>query len=233
MKKFFILLFIFLFLSLSLFSEDIVSGKRYSEKEVESFNELILVVNVPIKKSNLEIYKLQKTKESIFDNKLIVWKTEEGVFLDSIGVILYDNQLDYSTSVTNTSICFKIKMEDKNIHYLLYVGFEYENILLFPIQNNFIGDVCIGEKNIFYSTEMTENTIKKINITTGETFVYDGYYPNVDLFYIDSEENQEFGTIWFQYNKKNYIIEDDKIVLSNTVFPAQKKLSVSVFILNK
>ena len=76
MKKFFILLFIFLFLSLSLFSEDIVSGKRYSEKEVESFNELILVVNVPIKKSNLEIYKLQKTKESIFDNKLIVWKTE-------------------------------------------------------------------------------------------------------------------------------------------------------------
>lgn len=127
-----------------------------------------------------------------------------------------------STNLTQVQ-CIKTKSEENPIYRLLYVQSRSNSIVLYPIKDKFIAGICVGENSILYTTEMDNNTIRKININSGEVTDIIGYYPNVEIFKTIENREEKF---WFVYNDKTYVIEGNKVKLSNDIFERQSKIKI-------
>ncbi|MBP7478902.1 MAG: hypothetical protein KA785_00500 [Spirochaetaceae bacterium] len=215
---------LFCFLCVCLYSENIYSGKKYSEKDIVKIVGLKSIIKISIEDRYLEILgQIEKNGNGFLEYKLVVLRTKDGSFLDSMGIILYDNQYSDSTLVTDNSICIKTKSDENPIYRLLYVQSISNSIVLYPIKDKFIADICVGENSILYTTEMDNNTIRKININSGEVTDIIGYYPNVEIFKTFENGEEKF---WFVYNDKTYVIEENTVKLSNDIFERQSKIKI-------
>lgn len=203
-----------------IYSEQYCNSRSDSEKNTG----LQTIVKILINDRILEILGTKKGDGNTFSEyKLLMLRNSEGSLLDSVSVILYDNQYAYTTSVTEDAVCFKIKSENEPIYRLVFVNSVSNSISMYPVKDKFIADICIGKTFILYSTEMDYNTIRKIDINTGETSDVKGYYPNAEIFCQVVNGKEKF---WFIYENKCYIIDGNEAIRSNEILQKTKKTEI-------
>jgi hypothetical protein len=188
----------------------IVIGKHYSNIEVNNLLPyLSLFSRVELTDRILCVYKIDNSKK-LDDRKLCMLTDVSGRLLDAFGVRFLDSNSWHSV-VSETNCVVKIKLNTDPIHNLIFAASGSDRIIVFPIEHNFVADICVSSGRIYYSTEFSNDTICRIEIATGEIFKFTGYYPNVDLFeFADGEKK----IIVFDHEGKQYLIEDDKIILA-------------------
>lgn len=203
-----------------IYSEQYCNSRSDSEKNTG----LQIIVKILINDRILEILGTKKGDGNTFSEyKLLMLRNSEGSLLDSVSVILYDNQYAYTTSVTEDAVCFKIKSENEPIYRLVFVNSVSNSISMYPVKDKFIADICIGKTFILYSTEMDYNTIRKIDINTGETSDVKGYYPNAEIFCQAVNGKEKF---WFIYENRCYIIDGNEAIRSNEILQKTKKTEI-------
>jgi hypothetical protein len=112
---------------------------------------------------------------------------------------------------------FSPEVKDLPYRCLMYVDEFSDKFTFFPAEHKYIGDICLSENKIYYSVEFGGDSIYRIDIATGETFNYSGYFPNVGLYEIIDNGNK---TIVFLDQNKQYFLRGDIIL------PAEKQYDV-------
>jgi hypothetical protein len=196
----------------------IVIGKHYSNVEVNNLLPyLSLFSKVELIDRILCVYKLDGSKR-LDDKKLCVLSDVSGKLLDAFGVRFLDSNSWHSV-VSETNCVVQIKLNTDPIHNLIFAASGFDRIIVLPIEHNFVADICVSNGKIYYSTEFSNDTIYCIEIATGKTYKFTGYYPNVDLFeFADGEKR----IIVFDYDGKQYILKDDRIILATKQYDILK-----------
>jgi hypothetical protein len=217
---------LFIFCVGLLFSADeIVVGKRYTKDELALFINLELYAKIAINSRVLSIYKIRdeglSNRDRLYNIKrIILLEDDRENFLDSRGLIIVGN-INYCTLITTQSIIMQVQFspEVKDLPHrcLVYVDEFSNKFTFFPAEHKYIGDICLSENKIYYSVEFGGDSIYRIDIATGETFNYSGYFPNVDLYEIIDNGNK---TIVFLDQNKQYFLRGDLIL------PAEKQYDV-------
>jgi hypothetical protein len=230
MKGLFVFLILFVFCDGLLFSlDDIVVEKHYTKDELALFTNLEVYAKIVIKSRVILVYKTrgEGVSDLIYNVKrIILLEDDNGNFLDSWGLIIPGN-IDYCTLVTIQSIIMQVQFsgEGMPILCLMYVDEFSDKFTFFPAVHKFIGDICLSENKIYFSVEFGGDSIYRIDIATGETFNYSGYFPNIGLYEIITDEKK---TVVFIDNNKQYFLQGDRILLADkqyVVISDKKRLS--------
>lgn len=201
------------------FSEEseIVVGKHYSESEFFSYKNYESIYEFPMTERIVKIFAKkinpqnvsEKVRVSDFDSyKFLVLYDSKMKFLDAIGIYMFSGSYYDNAYSDVNAFCFKSHFyREGNPQRFTYADNNSNEFVHFKAEA-WVSDILISGKYLLWSIEMDLDTIYRIDVTTGETYKYKGYFPNVDFFKIDNSVN--LGC--FKYKDKWYVINDKECV---------------------
>jgi hypothetical protein len=220
---------IFLSISNISYSDDIIAGRRYNLDEIGKLP-IHIFAEIPLSNNVVTIYKQNNNGQ--WFNKLILFKDNNGKYIDAYGVNFNDGDI-YRPSYVNKDVCI-IAVTTDPTNFLpfmrfLFVNPESKEIVFLPRNHRDVGDICLLGDYIYYSVGMDRTTIWRVKILTGQLGTYDGYYPGVDLFEI-TEDDKVF--IYFNSKGINYILDPSsgEIRKTDKVYKTIKKKRVADYI---
>lgn len=208
--KFVFLIFCFILLLMGCFSKEVnnYDHKKNIKKSVYA--------EIPLKRVTISIINSDTNRDnkflSVYDNKNNSCLFKKELYLPNTNPL-------YSFYKGEEVIGFQLKFRDSpySRYILLFDDFPYFKEI--ELSDKWIASSIICRQYILYSTDFCENTIKRINLDTGEIFEYEGWYPNVEIY--ESLDENILGV--FNYQNQFYNIFKDKIITSNETFDCLKK----------
>ena len=226
MKKLFLLFF---FITGFLYAEEIEIGKRYNETEIAKIDNLETFVEIKINKRIIIIYRKNEGPKpsNSNENKIILLKDDNGIFLDAWGINLPNNRCNETTFIDNKVCVIAVTLQEVPIMRFLYIDSVSKKIIFLPRNNKYVSSVVFSDHYIFYSTEYDNSSIWSVDVINGILNPYPGYYLISDIY--KSTENEK-EILFFIYKNETYIIDGYKIIQTKNTYKADEKKHVKDFI---
>ena len=180
---------------------------------------------IPLKKHKVIFTSILKDGDVASDAKLVEIYDEDNKMLASTEIPLKDTDPLFSFCKGDSIIVFKLGYREKPFSRYVLIYDEFPFLKEIPIRDKWVASSQLYDNYILYSTEFTDNTIKKVDIETGSVTEYVGWYPNVEIF--NSNEENVLGV--FKYGSQYYKIMEDIILKSENNYYNLAKKTFSSF----
>lgn len=195
-----------LVLSRYLFSQEI-TGHYLTENEFNCQNNLIGVTLVKCKTFSLKVY---KHTNNASDEKICTIYDNNNKIKDVIKVDIPDSWFFDRTCVTDDAVvfCTHSSFSQNYCYSIVYVDPALLKFKAVGHNDHFVADITITQQAVYYSTEMDNDTIRRISLADVKSKNIKGYYPNVTLYPDKSLRD----VVHFEYQMTVYRIESGKVV---------------------
>lgn len=174
-----------LLLTMNCYSQEIILGKKYSHKDLNNFKtELTPIYEINIKNKSIFIYGEKKDERHYYDEKIFVVKDLKDNILYSEGIYLLDQDSIFSFYKDDITCAFKLKNitnRESPYNEIIVITSDAKKIYRAKVQESFIASLVVVNDKIYYTTEYSENNLKKIDMRTGEQSELKFRFPNARL----------------------------------------------------
>lgn len=190
------------------------------------FAEDSTVFDIPLGDRRIMCTAKEVTANGYSPEKTFVLVTDGYEYLDSTGYVkFYDGAYKGGTLITDNAFACRITLNDPYQNCFLYASSTSDHIARYDCPK-WVADGIITDDYIIYSTEMVDNTVRRISLADNTVYEYDGYFPNVDLFPLENDE----GILGiFRYNGAWYELYEDRVVKTGKQYSPEKKKALGDF----